>query len=1802
MTSLQRFPIPDWHDRSNTGYVPVDRPVHRMVPGQVSVINEGADVTWQFPAFADAISITNPALCATLTITQPVGTTPESMVPLVEGSARGGLYDLFSNWRILIGGITVYTPSQQEIYNWIEQQAAYMSSPQWEEFQAAVRCRYTHPSSLISGAGAAPSGLMQRQQFFSAKFNEDKTAVVYQVDMRIPIPCLNVLIPIDGATRDAYPLGVFPSGVFSERLTIIANFNRMGRNVPTANTIHYEGMLSPAQLADATARPPIAEARSANSGNFQVMNQRIAVDPLYSPASNLASQAQPTLLNMCSVGYISPQYATYDATRASRVKANPQMVWGIGQTSAVLPEVDLTQPTEAEANVPAGGRARFNLWDQHATASVNLPLGYLSNTSADSWYSAQNLLGSSSIKQFGPACFIRPGNLIPASGTIVLPSTTYYEWSSGATSYLGVPAAQISMPGALIDYLSPQLIGIFDLSALDEVQTNVNLNTLLTGLFDVTHGLRNPSQIASSVRLEKCPPCPTFAPATYIMDNYCMANVFANAYPQYDQLVANYPSPHNITTPDPLSAWFTTSQDSSPSSALHPCAFIQNTTGLSGRAMYSMFTAPYSLNLATSGNNGYRTQGGIAPPPTDRVFNYSYLSSDASPIGAHVAFAMAGFTIGAGATIDASAANQTTAVFTAVLAAGGVLVELPRVGDINVGSYHYVAGAGGAVAPGETFAYGRISPNLNVSCIAQGFGTVVRAPLNTDHAVVFGAAYAATTNANILISSGLNPWIQSHGTFAGRNAFYSQCPPLAIVAQYLLRGRIDFSPQVLPDPSLAHPALFRIRDAIVASSAAPVMSSRFYFQHPNNLEANHWNYVANSLCSTAGNPAAPTFANVPAKTDAPAAAYSFTANATYPLQLNTFSQYIPSSQQEARHGIRAPSLLLDLVESFENPLNSLQNHPTGTMDNHRWIAQQPRPTLSGHPPISFLYQGTVARTTTSISESSGFAGASMLATSLYRTAATIPVLANPPVSLSAHNNPFCGSETRTNVRFALHPSLYCAASGRRVVYDATNGYGNLAATDMVYNPAISAPGQPQYTLPPFAWSAPSYFIGDVAGATPTGFFLAGNVANLTTAFTRNVAATFSAVEHYGTQALTADSATAVLGYIPTVSTMAVVNANALELGGIGAALAVPGNTNPHMYPSLVLMGPYVVGGDPQVTADTSGRYSTTLQPVFAVSDTGRHLARATQNIEQTYTHYPLWLVGVIGGGYGPIGLNQLSNLSTLDSIGRQSVHPPNPFIAQQAVLGAAVMTGAVLNAQVPLDSLVAPVISPFDATVCTGPFPTVPAPIHVHPLLNITTRYIIHCPAFPDLLTPGSSCQVQLTLPNSKFAVIDASGDREVSSTFAEARRLFKSSGIPTTDCHWETLTFSVPVTTVPSVVVPLAGDLVHAVGIVAYRGPAYGQLFQQQNITQATINYNGEQLQYLTTDLLEQPSFPQYIPGSSLSSYFSAQNDYSPSVRNGCGVWSFTKLGTQHPFSRILQQTAFSSVDTTIDWNHDRISSIPWKKLWIPLAHGGPLTCRANLQLNLTLSEWEANSSFPTILFQYVPHPIAHGAGTLLGLTALNNNVLQTAPAGFVPAYGSFPVAPIILGPTNSILDDMRDVWKASVSSPPYIFCPSGLGDILRTTPMLQAAAAAAPPFTAASDKPLHVLRFSGMVTDALITHPFFPPEWLAAGSGFFTQSLSYLTGGGGPARQYLRPEYMSSSQLGGSGATVITGLAALQVPPQTVQLPPTKYQPFGVKEFDMPTFAPFAASDTLTIEVTIVRTRRGLLKASDGGFYTRM
>jgi hypothetical protein len=1776
-----------------------------MVPGQVSIINEGADVTWQFPAFADAISITNPALCATLTITQPVGTTPESMVPLVEGSARGGWYDLFSNWRILIGGITVYTPSQQDIYNWIEQQAAYMSVSQWEEFQAAVRCRYTHPSSLISGAGAAPSGLMQRQQFFSAKFTEGNTDVVYQLELRIPIPCLNVLIPIDGATRDAYPFGVFPSGVFSERLTIIANFNRLGRNVPTANTIHYEGLLSPVQLADATARPPIAEARGANSGNFQVINPLIAANPLYSPASNIASQAQPSLLNMCSVGYISPQYARYVATAVNRTKDNPTMVWGIGQTSAVLPEVDLVQPTAGEAQVPAGGKARFNLWDDPAVAATVLPLGYLSNTSADSWYSAQNLLGSSTIKQFGPACFIQPGNTT-AVGTATLPSTSYYEWASGATSYLGVPVSQISMPGSLVDYLSPQLVGIFDLSALDDVQSNINLNTLLTGLFDVTHGLRNPSQIATSVRLEKCPPCPTFAPATYIMDHYCMSNVFANAYPQVDQPTANYVPPHNITTPDPLSTWFTDSHISSPSSALHPCAFIPNTTGLSGRAMYSMFTAPYSVNLAVSGDNAYRTAGGVAPPPTDRVFNYSYLNSAATPVGATAVFIMGGFVVNNGDNINDSAADQTNSAFTTIVGAPAILPQLPRVGVFGTaaGHYAYVSPAGAVAAPAETFDYSPISPNLNVSCIAQSFGTVVRAPLNTIATQDLDFAYAPITNANPLSSAGLNPWIQSHGAFAGRNAFYSQCPPLAIVAQYLLRGRIDFSPIVLPDPALAHPALFRIRDAITATSAAPVMTSRFYFQHPNNMEANHWNYLACSPCSTAGTPSDPQFANLPGKTNVAAAAYSYTANATYPLQLNSFSQYIPSAEQEARHGIRAPSLLMDLIESFENPLNSLQNHPTGTMDNHRWISQQPRPTLSGHPPVSFLYQGTVARSLSSIAQHSGFAGASMLTTSIYRTTASAPTVANPPIALSTHNNPFCGSESRTNVRMALHPSLYCAAYGRRIAYNANIGNGSLAATDMLYNPGTGATVGSQYTLPTFSSSAPSYYIGDVSGANPTNFFVDGSVANLGTTYTRNIAATFSASEHAGNHALTVNSANATLGYVATVDTFAAANVNFLELGGLSAALQPVGTTNANVYPSLILLGPYGVGTDPQLLTNTPGRYQNNQVPVFAISDTGRHLARATQNIEQTYSHYPLWLVGVIGGGYGPIGLNQLCNLSTLDSIGRQSVHPPNPFISQQGVTSAAVMAGTALAALPPMDSQVVPIISPFDATVCTGPFPTIPAPVHVHPLLNITTRYIIHCPAFPDLLTPGNSCQVQLTLPNSKFAVIDASSDRSVSSSFAEARRLFKSSGIPTTDCHWETLTFSVPVTTVPSVVVPLAGDLVHAVGIVAYRGPAYGQLFQQQNITQATVNYNGEQLQYLTTDLLEQPPFPQYIPGSSLASYFSTQNDYTPSIRSGCGVWSFTKLGTQHPFSRILQETAFSSVDTTIDWNHDRISSIPWKKLWIPLAHGGPLTCRANLQLNLVLSEWESNSSFPTILFQYVPHPTAHAASTLLAQNG-SNNVFQTAPANFAPVYGSFPIAPIIPGggATQSILDDQRDVWKSFIDAPPYIFSPSGLCDILRTTPMLQSVqAASAGPYPAATNKPLHVLSFRGMVTDSLITHPFFPPEWLCAGSGFFTQSLSY-TLAGTTARQYLRPEYMSSSQLGGSTTSVNpAGGWLLQAPPATVQLPSTKYQPFGVKEFDMPTFAPFAASDTLTIEVTIMRTRRGLLKASDAGFYTRM
>lgn len=1785
MSSLQRFPIPDWHDHSNTGYVPIDRPTHRMVPGQVSIINEGADVTWQIPAYADAISVTNPSLCATLTITQPIGSSPESMVPLVEGTARGGLYDLFSNWRFLIGGITVYTPSQQDIYNWIEQQAAYMSVTQWEEFQAAIRCRYSHPSSLISGSASAPSGLLRRQQFFSAKFNSDKSAVIYQIDMRLPIPCLNVLIPVDAATRAAYPMGVFPAGVFSERLTIIANFSRLGRNLPTANTIHYEGTHSPAVLADATARPPIAEARNTNSADFQVLNLRLAQDPLYSPASNLASQAQPTLLNLTSVGYMTPQYSNYTADTATRLITNPDIVWGIGQTSAVLPEVRQAAPTAAEAAVPAGARAKLNLWDAATVAPAHIPVGYLANTSADSWYSAQNLLGSSSIKQFGPACLINPGN-INAVGPSA-PSTSYYEWASGATSYLGLPISQLSMPGSLVDYLSPQLVGIFNLNSLSDVQTDVGLDTMLTGLFDVTHGLRNPSQIAASVRIEKCPPCPTFAPACYIMDNYCMSNPYANDYCQVDLDVANLPPPHNVAAPDPLSTWFSAAHASG-SSALHPCAFIQNSSGLSGRAMYNMLGAPYNINYTPVGGVQIRYQGGLAPPPTDHVFNYSYLNACATPFSM-AGFANCGFTVAAGASIATTPANSANFTYFVPSVTGP---EIPSVNPLGVSEYRYIS-PGGAAAPATTFPYGPVCPNLNVTCIAQGLGAVTRTPLNTATASAIGPGFATTNDANILVSSGINPWIQSPGAFAGRNAFYSQCPPLAIVAQYLLRGRIDFSPTTFPDPSLATPALFKIRDAISACSAAPIMCSRFYFQHPNNLEANHWNYTAAAPCSTGGNLQNPIFANLPAKTNAGAAAGYGTAFSTmFPLRLVSFNQYIPSAAQESRHGIRAPALLLDLIESFDNPLGSLLNHPTGTMDNHRWIAQKPHPVLSGHPPISFLYQGTIARTMDSLAQSSGFVGGSLLSTASYTVNAPTPL----PSALSTHNNPFCGSENRTNIRFALQPSLYCAANGRRVAFDASalNAQMGLPAVDYLINQNTLAASSPL-----ISWSAASYFVGDTLGTNLTNFFLDGSALDLTTAYGRNINPGYSAVEQMGNNAITADTANCAIGYVANVNTLAAANAQAFELGGLRAAITPAGTTNANISPSLILMGTYQVTADPQLIADAAGRFADNQQALFAVSETGRQLARATQNFDQSYSHYPLWLVGIIGGGYGPIGLNQLVNLSTLDSVSRQSVHPPNPFIAQQSTFAAAVATNAALAARPLLDSGVAPIISPFDATVCTGPFPTVPAPVHVHPLLNLTVRFIIHCPAFPDLLTPGQSCQVQLMLPNSKFAVVDASSDRGVSSSFAEARRLFKTSGIPTTDCHWETLTFSVPVTTVPSVVVPLAGDLVHAVGIVAYRGPANSQLFQQQNITQATINYNGEQLQYLTTDLLEQPPFPQYVPSTSLVTHFSSTNTYTPAIRNGCGVWSFSKLGTQNPFSRKLQETAFSSVDTTLDWNHDRISSHPWKKLWIPLAHGGPLTCRANLQLNLVLSDWESNSSFPTVLFQYVPHPIANSSGSLLSING-TSNAFQVNQAGNIPAYGSYPAPVSYVGPSQSIWDNGVDVWKTSTDTAPYLFCPSGLNDMLRTTPVLQAAAPGAGPYPGAFNAPVHLLRFSGMVTDSLVTHPFFPPEWLAAGSGFFTQSP--IINGVAGVRQYLRPENMPFSQLAGSGASPTPTLLPLQVPNPTVQLPPTKYQPFGIKEFSLPTFAPFAASDTLTIEVTIVRTRRGLLKANDGGFYTRM
>lgn len=1775
---LNRFPLAGFHDSSNTSFVPMEPRMCRQVPCAVSRVPEGTDLTWVFPNQEGSL-LTNPLLCATLQIVQPIGTSLESMIPLVFGTARNGWYDLFANWRINIGGITILTPTPTQISDWILEKSGRLDNEAWQAFQDVISCRYTHCSELISGAAATSSPFGKRRLFYSAKLDRSANTVTYLVDLTLPVPCLDQFIPLNPETRKAYPYGVFPC-LFGEKLIVTANFNRQSRNIPTCPTVHYEGTYNPAIQGDFSARPPLARSKNTNGGDTLTTSRSIAAHILMSPASNISSPMQPSILNSASACYWVPSYYAFTPAVADRTSQNPTISWIVGNSPVVVEHnQNNTAPAGGAVNSPAGGRMPVYS-AQAIVAGDYVPTDLYMDTSPESWLAAQNLLGSGTVKQFGPAC-----NIVATSPQNL--QTSYFEWGSGATSYLGIPIGTLGLPGGLEEYLPQEVIGVFANGKFSSNLCDIDPENCFTGLLDPSGGLRNPSQVAVSARVEHLQPCPTFAAPSYLHENFTLTDPFGpfnwtltkdNATAAPAVIVNAQPLNPDLFSTAFLQAYNMVGGTSSMTdSLLLPAAALFYTSGYCPRA------------IATHINQAYASYGlpdtAFSNQTTLVNFNQFFYGYPSTPISNVIVPTPFAFSSGFAAITTAATQAPTTAsgaynlMWSATLPVtqSAAALPIPAVAaTVPIAATTYIAAS----------AYGSIRPNLSSTAVC--FSNIL---LNVSNGLP-----TVQTAGNPIVKNGANPTTYPFlngggGHFAGKNAFYAQSSPLIYHALHLLRSAAQ--------PAQAASSLVA---ALQSRSRACVLSSRFYFQHPSNFEAKHWNYSAdtssldNAVAAAPDNQPGPALPANAAVAPTPANLADF-ASVSHPLCLSSFYEYIPTAAQRVQHDIRTHQLLLDTSEHFLNPFDLNVDQAVGTYDNHQWFTDTPRAVLSGRPALSTLYQGVCSR----IGQSKANVDIvnPLISSSAVQPAPSAAALAAPAAPtinstiLSQMNNPFSGSEARTIVRSAQ--DIGCFLAMGNMATTQTNGAAVALGVATIANFAFGL-------IPTCAFDVVPYAHGIVGGNSTNGqsfYTLTINTLAPTALPSQTTPQT-----SYGSGHSTG-SYYQMLADFTTSSVYAANSSPAQANIAYQCSLAVAATgliiSDSAYTPFGCAVAPvtYLTG------AVTPRGTNATTAALMYTCEQGRFRASASQNFGQSYCHYPMFLIGVIGGGYAPLGVGQTSSPHLLDAMGFGNVHVPSPYLNSSSRASKNV---APAGNEVSLDPLFPPGIDAAHISTALGPYPAIPAPIMCHPGLDVTIRYIVHCPAFPDLLTPSIQCMVSLLLPCTKFSVVDSSGmSSKTREAFQQARDDFRGNGIHTICCDIETLYFSVPKTSTsgsnyPNIPLTLMGDMVHGIGIRAVNGNINTADFQQPNITGAVIDYNATTLYTLTSDLLRQPSTPFYVPLSSLQSNFSSTNYYTPGTNSGSGVWSFAKIGNPAPFSEQLDSILFRSIDAACSWNMDRLRNQPWAPLYIPLGTNGPLHCNGTLQLKLTTAPYESNSTFPTILFQFVPHPLASTAqgGAVFTSTAPNTagysgftNVIYGCPPVEVGAAGAS--YGYTLPPAGGI------TFKTFPEFSPYFFnVPNNIrqcqGYSNKRPLMVNGSSAGAVPNTSGGG---YTFCFRGMVTDSLITHPFFPPEWLNGATDYKSYTTQIKTVG----TSFFQ---MASTAMTGIAATPGYGASSAAVnsavPAPFKPLPPTRYQPFGIKEFQLNSFDPLGESPIFNIEVKIFRTKNGLLRASDASYFTKI
>lgn len=1675
MSSLQLYPTADVLNTANVGFTPRDDVMNYINPCTLPAIYEGSDLQVTFPARSDKFGMyVSPRIYFRMKVVMPYkADNPDTHIPLVWGDPWIGLYALFKNIRIMIGGQTRKTGTDIEVRAWIDYVTASMSKEDRDIFQSQIRARWSHPSTETSGSAACGAPFGREQTFYRASVDTKASTATYYADINLPVPFLSEIVPLDAETRAAYPLGVFPMGVFQEPLTVVLSFNRGQYNVPTAPTVYYDCQLAPHEYADHSSAPKLARGKW-NNGMDTVMYAlpSSGAIPAYMDLGNPTMSAdRPSILNMDQ--YPLPVVIPPTATPTPGIVTWDYSI--VGASAAIL--------FLYKTGTNAATMIDYVFGDNTSFAGF-----YGCSSSFEAQLGAENLGAMSTVQHYGPTCDINETTL----------ACSYTDWASGSTGYLDVRGALLPMRGRLADYLPQAVIGAAPLLGTIDgngVSSHIDASNRFCGLLDPTLGLRNPWQISTLARLDACSTQQSYAPQTQ--------------------------NPRNYTESDPV---YATVSSTASNTSLNGDRFVtlynQQTDLIDVLNLFPSFSGPRPRTV--SAETQFASTFGIigfssAPTALNRWGNYQ---SNFCPVSS---FSLA--TTGRTSYFTVPNTNPLT-----------VIPNLINTQILNSPWWNTVTG--------NTFTW-QYSTTATTQCTDIFVDNTGASFTSSDNVTVSSTNYGYLSYyfmpgyaANGLLNDYQLPTLFNlGGDFAGRaNAIQLPNPYTSMLP--LLASQLPIS---------------GLQELTASCSAGVVLTSKTYYNDFYNVSARSWNYTFQHTIANAT-----TLGIVPFNNPTTPNTQTNTCRPTVPgstIAVSNFKEYKIASRESLRkHCPQPPGYMLDMVESFATPASSVAEMVTGALDAFRYT-HFPGPMMSGYQSFSTQMKGLVSRTftydtpTSLNNEGTGPTGFSLDQSypseissgwiGWGKTAGFFATPSNAQFNLNSYvstysNDPHQSDFIRSSIFTARNPT---AASGDQNVSTQT------------ITPAAYSSNRPPYQAPAgSAWIPPIMAGVQIWPANTTlsnaDFLCFG--------------------DHFLQSRLTSEPFDWPT-LLPTVL---------LYVGG--AVIGAPGTK----------LFTVEASGTNQITLANLTRNTATARGAgaagvgnatdFRTLDAGHGFTTSVTNLDQIFSPFPHILVGVLGGGYGPLGVNQLQSNCLSDwPVHTFNVNASNAGASRNATFNAmasSASTDAIVN---PGPKGIMATLDQIRPLNTTGWFPSIAAPVMAYQMkvdLNVT----LAVPAKPDLLTPGLSCEVVLQSPAAKWGYLSCEGDADIESSFTASRELYKGSGIPTMCPSFETLLYNVPLNDNPSVSFNFQGQMAHGIGIRVMKGNIYSHVWQDRVITACTVTVGGDTIMPITYDMIHQPSRPRYIPGQYLPQ--TMKDSYAPHLITGGGVHVRGKLGVPDAYVLDLQETLFSSIDATVPWDFDFMNNQDHYRLWIPFSANGPVVINNNVTVRLTLSDLEVNTYFPVLEHNYVPHPMdvyldgayeytSSGASTnITGIALATEN---TGGAIKCPTTHKFGVNTAYATATN--VSPGVPAVDPSSSTPWYCHFPSTISVLARSYPLPSQGTSTVDPVNAASQFDLQGF-FLGYYTDSVPFAKYFPPEWLTV-----TNEPTYTSTG---------TNNETYSRWIDLNRTTFATLPTVQI------LPASKYQPFGVREFSIPTIS--VGEDTQTVEITLVRSQEGLMRES--------